>query len=91
MKREVLCVDCAREMRALFPTDSPYPGEFVRFVAGDLNRYAACDHCCGALHPKMRGVCISIYTIERPYFSWENDFLEGPTYLPPGDEIPKNS
>ena len=34
MKREIFCAGCSLEMRDLFPTNEPYPGEHVKFEVG---------------------------------------------------------
>jgi len=77
MKREILCPECAREVRRLYPTDNPYPGEGVRFVVGNALADCNCDRCNADI--KTTGACVafSIFTTDGriPYFAWEHNFV----------------
>ena len=43
MKREIVCNGCKDELRKLFPTDTPCPGEFLKFIKGKAKRDYICD------------------------------------------------
>jgi hypothetical protein len=77
MKREVLCPTCAANLRKLFPTDNPYPGEYVKFVTGRASKDCICDGCID-FKPIKQGepaVAFSSWDDYHPYSPWESEFL----------------
>ena len=77
MKRQVLCPECSKKTRDLFPTDTPYPGEFVKFVVGNALAFMNCDSCNGDIKPGAACVAVSIWADHGgiPYFAWEHNFI----------------
>lgn len=78
MKREILCPDCKKELRKTFPSDTPYPGEHVKFVEGKaLNEYV-CDQCDKEIH--IGDPCFAFSSWADyggiPYYEWEGEFIQ---------------
>lgn len=78
MKREVLCKDCAVQMRKMFPNDSPYPGEHVKFVNGKSKVQCICDRCSKPINPGDEICAFSSWADYGgvPYSEWEDEYLE---------------
>lgn len=76
MKCDILCKPCEAEHRILFPTNSPYPGEHVKFMCGKAKHDMTCDFC--AIHIKKGDDCcaFSIYTDNQIYYEWEEDYIK---------------
>lgn len=76
MKRDILCKACEEVHRTLFPTESPYPGEYVKFIYGEAKKKMTCD-CCAMTIKKGDNCCaFSVYTDDRPYLTWEEDYIK---------------
>lgn len=77
MKREILCSKCEPELRALFPTDTPYPGEHVKFVNGKANKDLICDQCGQPIKTNDNCVAMSMWADYGgiPYYEWEPEYL----------------
>jgi hypothetical protein len=76
MKRQILCPECAKRTRALFPTDNPYPGEHVRFVVGNAKMVFVCDTCNKELRKNAPCVAVSMWHEDRnPWYAWEQDYI----------------
>ena len=77
MKQQVICMECRAELRKLFPTDAPYPGEHVRFVEGIALRDYVCDHCGNAIGKGNDCCAHSIWADHGrvPYYPWEEEFI----------------
>ena len=75
MKREILCPVCVTEMKELFPEESPYPGEYVRFKKGVAKKRMSCDQCCTPINEKDVCFAFSIYSTDRPYTGWEEAYI----------------
>lgn len=75
MKRDILCPECAKSERRQFPTDNPYPGEYVKFVVGLANGNFNCDRCNAFMPANSACVAFSIYSDRIPYYAWEDDFI----------------
>ena len=76
MKREIICVNCAIEQRELFPTDNPYPGEYVKFIEGAALEDYVCDLCSNTIEHTDKCYAFSIYTDRQPYWAWEHEFIK---------------
>jgi hypothetical protein len=75
MVRKIECKKCEAASKKMFPTESPYPGEHVKFVTGTANKNMICDHC-GKRITKDEVVCaFSIFTDRTPYMPWEEEFV----------------
>jgi hypothetical protein len=80
MKREILCKKCEAERRKLFPTESPYPGEHIKFVKGIAKSEMVCDGCV-ILTEIHKGDEICAFSIWADYggiayHAWEFEFLK---------------
>lgn len=75
MKREIICKDCIKDLKKLFPEQSPYPGEYVRFLNGKAKKNMFCDSCGKNISMNEKCVAFSIYSDSRPYFDWENNYI----------------
>lgn len=76
MKREIVCPECEKELKELFPDKDPYPGEHIRFVDGNAKREMYCDHCLTLIQPGVPCCAFSIYCDARPYYNWEDGYLD---------------
>lgn len=76
MKREIICVNCAIDQKELFPSSNPYPGEYVRFIEGAALRDYICDLCAARIEHTDKCYAFSIYTDQRPYRGWEQDYIK---------------
>ena len=78
MKRELLCPACTVKARKLFPTDTPYPGEHVKFVSGKALYGFTCDKCGCPIKEETPCNALSIWADYggAPYSKWENDYIE---------------
>lgn len=77
MVRKILCKKCEASSKKLFPTESPYPGEHVKFVPGEAKHGMLCDDC-GVYINKGDIVCaFSIFADYGgiPYYPWEEEYL----------------
>ena len=77
MVRKILCKKCEADSKKLFPTESPYPGEHVKFVTGLAKRDMMCDDC-GKDIIEEENICgFSIFADYGgiPYYPWEEDYL----------------
>ena len=77
MKRQIVCNKCKSKLRKLFPTDTPYPGEHVKFVAGKAKSVFMCDHCGCTINATDNCFSFSIWADYGgvPYHEWEPDYL----------------
>lgn len=80
MKREILCPKCAISTRKRFPTDTPYPGEHIRFVHGTALKNYICDGCTEK-HYIQEGAPCTAFSIwadygGEPYRQWEDEFIK---------------
>ena len=73
MKREIICLICKEVSRKLFPTDNPYPGEYVVFTHGYAKKQYICDHCGTDIF--SHGQCFGFTIHTGEYFNWEKEFL----------------
>lgn len=76
MKRDIICPGCAIQQRDLFPTDEPYPGEFVKFVSGIARNEYLCDLCGAAINVTDVCIAFSISTERAPYTAWEQNYID---------------
>lgn len=76
MKREIVCPPCAVDLRNLFRSDNPYPGEHLKFLPGFALDDFFCDHCGGAIFTGEDCTAYSVWTDNTPYFSWESDYIK---------------
>jgi hypothetical protein len=74
LKKDILCVGCAKAAKDLFPKDKPYPGENVRFVHGRAKAQYHCDHCFQSIHPTDHACAFTIF-LDGEYPEWETEYL----------------
>jgi hypothetical protein len=74
MKRLIVCKNCETEQRKLFPVESPYPGENIKFVVGNALSDFKCDNCYSVIGIGDYACAISIWSKPKniQYFPWEN-------------------
>lgn len=77
MKREILCDKCELDMRDLFPTSKPYPGEHVKFLNGKAKKDFMCDQCGQPIKAGDNCAAMSIWADYGgiPYYVWEGECL----------------
>ena len=77
MKREIVCSKCRGELIKLFPTDSPYPMEHIKFVDGKARKEFICDNCGFNINTTENCTAMSIWADHGrvPYIEWEPEYL----------------
>jgi len=77
MKREILCPKCRINVRKLFPTDNPYPGEHVMFIDGMALMQYRCDNCDNTILPGDKCTAFSSWADYGgvPYYEWEGEYI----------------
>ena len=87
MKRDIVCIECARRQRAAwhkpeqsqsYPVKfSPYPGEYIKFVKGEAKANYAYDTCGERIQEENLCEAVSIWsdTSRHPYYEWEANYL----------------
>lgn len=77
MKRLIVCETCRKALRALYRSDTPYPGEHVKFVGGDTLEDFICDHCDARLPKGTKACAVSMWADHGrvPHFPWEHECL----------------
>lgn len=76
MKQELLCEQCAIKLRKLFPTDQPYPGEFVDFKHGIVQKpNLVCDDCTVSLERGSRAIAYSNWVHGQRIAPWAMFYL----------------
>ena len=78
MKREIVCSRCEPGLRKLFPVESPYPGEHVKFVCGPSLIQCVCDSCGHDIKVAEKVCAFSAWADYggQPYFEWEDEYVE---------------
>ena len=78
MKRLIVCSDCEVKQHKLFPKESPYPGEHIKFVGGKAVSDFVCDDCDKTIKRGDLACAISMWADYGgvPYFPWEDDFID---------------
>ncbi len=78
MKKEIICMECKKKTRKLYPTDTPYPGEHVKFLVGKALDDFRCDQCNKDIFIDERCCAFSIWADYggQPYHNWEKEFVE---------------
>ena len=79
MTQQILCIPkCRDEVRALFPTDDPYPGEHVKFLDGTALKNFICDSCNVRINLGDKCCAHSIWADHArvPYYPWEENFIQ---------------
>ena len=77
MKRQIVCVPCRKALRKLFPTDTPYPQEHVKFVDGKAKDEFLCDSCGEAIFLAQECTAVTFWADHgaQPYSEWEGDYV----------------
>ena len=77
MKREIVCPKCRKNLRELFPTNNPYPGEYVKFVDGTARHDFVCDSCGKPINYNGKCTAFSCWAEYGgiPYMEWEDEYL----------------
>lgn len=76
MKQDILCKECEKIHHKLFPTENPYPGEYVKFVSGKAKKNMCCDYCSITIKKGTLCCAFSVYTDDRPYSKWEDNYIK---------------
>ena len=83
MKREVVCLDCAKETLELYekiknePLEPGDPtGEGLKAIEGKANQDFICDRCNKGLPACTTVMALSHYTDQTPYYVWEDEVLD---------------
>ena len=78
MKQQIICPACKDINRELFKTDTPHPGEHVKFVSGFALSDFVCDDCAVPIEKDTECCAFSIWADYGgiPYYPWENDCIE---------------
>lgn len=78
MKQQIICPECKDINRKLFKTDTPYPGEHVKFVPGYALRDFVCDDCATPIEKGTECCAFSIWADHGrvPYYPWESACIE---------------
>jgi len=78
LKQEIVCVICKDKLKKLFPNDTPFPGEHVKFVSGTANKNYICDHCGKQINENKNCWAFSIWAENSlaGYYEWEKEYLE---------------
>lgn len=77
MKQEIICKKCDPIIKKEFPSESPYPGEHVKFVNGKAKVPFICDHCGNRIQHDEPATAFSIWADHgaQPYTPWEDAYL----------------
>lgn len=75
MKREIICPDCAAELRKEFPVESPYPGEHVKFVDGTARQDFRCDQCYAFIQTGDPCSAFTIWTDRQGFVAREEEYI----------------
>ena len=75
MKQEITCPRCTKELRDLYPTDTPFPGEGVKFVPGVALGPYQCDQCGAPIDKGSNCTAFSIFAEWIPYHKWEHEYI----------------
>ena len=77
MKRLIVCSSCEVKQHKLFPVESPYPGEHVKFVSGTALSSFVCDDCDSPINVGESACAISMWADYGgvPYFPWESESI----------------
>lgn len=78
MKQAIVCEKCRVELRTLFPTDTPYSGEHVKFVDGKARNNFVCDWCGQPVGAGSNCTAFSSWADYGgvPYYDWESKYIE---------------
>jgi hypothetical protein len=78
MKQQIICPECKDKNRKMFKTDTPYHGEYVKFISGHALRDFVCDHCATEIEAGTECCAFSIWADHgrHPYYPWEHEFIE---------------
>lgn len=78
MKCQIICSVCESETRIMFPNESPYPGEHVKFISGVALKDFICDICNKDIKKDFYACAFTIWadTGRQPYKEWESGFLK---------------
>lgn len=77
MKRQIVCMPCKKDLQKLFPTNTPYPGEHVKFCDGNALEKYICDNCNDDINFNDPCCAHSIWADYggQPYYAWEAEFI----------------
>jgi len=78
MKRDIICAKCRPRLRGLWKSDSPHPGEHVKFVDGTARGDFKCDSCGCNIKYDEPCTALSIWADYGgvPYTAWEPEFIK---------------
>lgn len=82
MKQEILCPNCAVEMKRIIGKGqnergaTKWSGENVKFLPGRAKTVFMCDFCGCTIDPLAHCVAFSVWTEERPMIEgWEHNYI----------------
>ena len=77
MNCQIICETCYTKVRNRYPTDSPYPGEHIKFVHGLASKDFICDLCGLALPTACDCTAYTIWADHggQSYSPWEDRYI----------------
>lgn len=77
MKRQIICKSCQYKTKKRFPSDNPYPGEYLKFVEGTAKHPMICDDCGTPIIREEECCAFTIWADHgrQPYYEWEGEYL----------------
>jgi hypothetical protein len=75
MKQDIACLNCASKYHS-FPESEEGPAETVRKVQGTALKNYFCDRCGEPILEGSACVAVSVFSILRPYYKWEEKFIK---------------
>lgn len=78
MKRELQCVECADTLKRNVFSKPSAPGEYVKYIKGQLlHDGLICDYCGKPLEIGEEVYCMSIWADYGgvPYYKWEHEYI----------------
>lgn len=76
MKCEIVCLECKDQLREMFPTDNPFPGEHINLKKGKALKEYICDKCNAGIDEGELCYAFSVWTDQQERLNWEWDFIE---------------
>lgn len=75
MKCEIFCIRCGEISRKDFPTNEPFPGEYVEFKKGIALKDFVCDQCGKDVNEGELCYAFSNWTDRQERLDWENSYI----------------
>jgi len=77
MNQQIICESCYADVRKRYPTNSPFPGEHIKFMHGLASKDYFCDLCGRDLPVACDCTAYTLWSDRgrQPYSPWEHNFL----------------